>query len=115
MTFVCILAELIMVIACMAHIHCAPYVMPELDLFEFVSLLSTSLLFFCGTLTLGEEDYQLLAQVLSLLIGFGYLLYAAVFGVKVARMFFKAEEKSMDEHQHNSAMTALVCYTIHTP
>lgn len=78
----------IMMLATIAHVHYTPFVEPEMDTYEFLSLFSSSCLFFFGALTksFGEwsESYAKFASIASLIVVFGFLVYTIIFAGKIA-------------------------------
>ena len=66
-----LVAMLILMFASMAHTRFGPYVADELDVYEFLSLVSTALLFFCGALTSGSGVYAAFFKVAAVVIILG--------------------------------------------
>ena len=85
-------AQMVMMMACVAHIEYKPFVEKELDVYEFISLISSALIFFLGAITQGADSYRGGAQVLSAITFIGFLLYSIGFGGKVVLREKKQED-----------------------
>ena len=75
-----------MMVACIAHVYAKPFVVDELDVYEFVSLITSSLLFFLGALTKGSPSYGSVASYASLILMIAFVVYAMVFAGYIARL-----------------------------
>jgi hypothetical protein len=88
------LGLLVIVIALLGHTYAAPFKDHMMDIFEFMSLSCSGLIFFLGTLSYGPEsemyaDYISAAAMLVMIVWF---LTAIGFGVYVARTMHRAKE-----------------------
>ena len=77
-------AQFFMMLAVSAHVYAQPYVMAEVDAYEFVSLISSSLLFFFGALTNGDDSYASFASSGSIVVMASFLLYSTIFATYIA-------------------------------
>ena len=102
-----ILAELVMMWACILHVQFGPYVDGELDRYEFVSLVSTSLIFFCGAITQGpnSDSYREFASAFSVIVFIGFVVYTVVFAVTIYKtsMNRKASATQLDDLQEHES------------
>merc|ERR1711907_411557 len=76
-----------------------PFVEDSLDNYEFISLVSTSLLFFFGALTQGYDSnaYKGFAQVMSAVVMVAFLLYSIGFAVIIFKNVVSAESEDAAE------------------
>jgi hypothetical protein len=96
------LGLLVIFVALVAHTYAAPFKNNTMDVFEFISLTCSGLIFFLGTLSYGPEadNYSDIISAGVFLVIVGWFAIAIGFGVYVAKRTYRAKkEKDITELQ----------------
>jgi len=89
-----LVAEFILMSACIAHVHAHPFIVDDLDVYEFISLVSSSLLFFLGSLSKGAGSYSNFAGVMALVVVATFLILSVALA---ARLHLKSKDINQTE------------------